>query len=257
MTIWEKVIRLKSETTTRLYEPAIHFQKVSYKVKDTEILKEVTGSFPKHRITTLVGPSGAGKTTLLKMCNGLLSPTSGEVYVEGLPLQDISPIQLRRQAGMVLQNSPVMDGSVYDNLSLPLRLQGKELSEEKATDILNQVGLDRKYLRRDSRNLSGGQQQKVSIARTLLNESNILLLDEITSALDPSSLREVEELIRKLNEVHQITVVWITHNLEQAKRMGHYAWIMIDGQLVQTGNISALQHSDDPSVERFLRGEFK
>lgn len=194
--------------------------------------------------------------TLLKMCNGLLSPTSGDITIQGQEIKKISPTDLRRQAGMVLQSSPMIAGSVYDNLALPLRLQGKTLSKEKALDILNQVGLEEKYLQRDSQNLSGGQQQKVSIARTLLNNSKILLLDEITSALDPSSLNEVEDLIRKLYEQHDITVVWITHNLQQAKRMGHYAWIMVDGKLVDAGEISVLDHSEISSVNRFLKGEF-
>ncbi|PIC99982.1 MULTISPECIES: phosphate ABC transporter ATP-binding protein [unclassified Sporosarcina] len=247
---------MDSKQNKSLYEPAIHFQHVSFEVGDTKILDSITGSFPTNQITVLVGPSGAGKTTLLKMCNGLLSPTSGDITVQGRAIHEMSPIDLRRKAGMVLQNSPMLAGSVYDNLALPLRLQGKTLSKEKALDILDQVGLEGEYLERDSQNLSGGQQQKVSIARTLMNESKILLMDEITSALDPSSLNEVEDLIRTLHEKHEITVIWITHNLEQAKRMGQYAWIMVDGKLVDAGEISVLDHSDIPSVDRFLKGDF-
>lgn len=247
---------MNTEQNKSLYKPAIHFQNVSFRVEDTKILDSITGSFPTGQITVLVGPSGAGKTTLLKMCNGLLSPTSGNISIQGQEINDMSPIYLRRQAGMVLQNSPMIAGSVYDNLALPLRLQGKTLSREKALAILDQVGLEDKYLERDSRNLSGGQQQKVSIARTLLNKSKILLLDEITSALDPSSLNEVEGLIQKLYDQHDITVIWITHNLEQARRMGQYAWVMVDGKLVDAGEISVLDHSDIPSVNRFLKGDF-
>ncbi|ARK26309.1 phosphate ABC transporter ATP-binding protein [Sporosarcina sp. P37] len=239
-----------------VYKPAIHFQGVSFEAGNTKILEDITGSFPAEQITVLVGPSGAGKTTLLKMCNGLVSPTSGQILLEGQAIDKLSPIELRRQAGMVLQNSPMIAGTVYDNLALPLRLQGKTLSKERALDILDQVGLEQTYLERDSRNLSGGQQQKVSIARTLLNESKILLMDEITSALDPSSLNEVEDLIWRLYKERGITVVWITHNLEQAKRMGQYAWIMVDGKLVEAGEISVLEHSDIPSVDRFLKGDF-
>ena len=247
---------MDTEQNKSLYEPAIHFQNVSFEAGDTKILDSITGSFPTGQITVLVGPSGAGKTTLLKMCNGLLSPTGGEITIQGRAINEMSPIHLRRQAGMVLQNSPMIAGSVYENLALPLRLQGKKLSKEKALAILDQVGLEGKYLERDSQNLSGGQQQKVSIARTLLNKSKILLLDEITSALDPSSLNEVEDLIRKLYDQYDITVIWITHNLEQAKRMGQYAWVMVDGKLVDAGEISVLDHSDIPSVNRFLKGDF-
>ncbi|PIC82481.1 phosphate ABC transporter ATP-binding protein [Sporosarcina sp. P1] len=247
---------MDSEKNKSLYEPAIHFHNVSFEVEDTKILDAITGSFPTNQITVLVGPSGAGKTTLLKMCNGLLSPTSGEITIQGQAIHELSPIDLRRQAGMVLQNSPMIAGSVYDNLALPLRLQGKMLSKEKALDILDQVGLEGEHLKRDSQNLSGGQRQKVSIARTLLNQSKILLMDEITSALDPSSLNEVEDLISTLHQQHAITVIWITHNLEQAKRMGQYAWVMVDGKLVDAGEISVLDDSDIPAVNRFLKGDF-
>ncbi|WP_301107886.1 phosphate ABC transporter ATP-binding protein [Sporosarcina sp.] len=247
---------MNTEWTASLYEPALHFQRVSFGTATTKIIDEVTGSFPKQQITVLVGPSGAGKTTLLKLCNGLLNPTSGEIYLEGKPIKEMAPTDLRRRAGIVLQQTPMIDGSVYDNLALTLRLQGKELSQEEAYDILDQVGLERKYLQSDSDSLSGGQRQKVSIARTLLNKSEILLLDEITSALDPSSLHEVEELIRNLHKVYGITVVWITHNLEQARRMGHYAWIMMDGKVKETGEISVLEHSEKPEVQSFLRGDY-
>lgn len=246
---------MENEQIKTPYEPAIHFQHVSCEMAGTSILEQITGSFPAGRITVLVGPSGAGKTTLLKMCNGLLSPTSGEITMQGRNIKELVPTDLRRQAGMVLQHSPMIAGSVHDNLALPLRLQGKSLGEDQALEILEQVGLEGKYLDHDSRNLSGGQQQKVSIARTLLNESKILLLDEITSALDPSSLNEVESLVQKLHEQHGLTVIWITHNLEQAKRMGEYAWIMVDGKLADAGEISVLDHSDIPSVNRFLKGD--
>lgn len=247
---------MNAELTTSIYEPAIHLQRVSFEVADMKIIDEVTGSFPKQQITVLVGPSGAGKTTLLKMCNGLLNPTSGEIYLDGKAIKEMVPTDLRRRAGMVLQLTPMIEGTVFDNLALTLRLQGKELSQEKAHAILDQVGLEHKYLQHDSDSLSGGQRQKVSIARTLLNKSDILLLDEITSALDPSSLHEVEDLIRNLNEDHGITVIWITHNLEQARRMGHYAWIMMDGKVKETGEISVLEHSEKPEVQSFLRGDF-
>lgn len=246
---------MNEEPIASLYEPAIHFQQVSYTAGDAKILEGITGSFPKQKITTLVGPSGAGKTTLLRMCNGLISPTEGEIYLEGETIENLNPAALRRRAGMVMQSSPMIDGTVYDNLELPLKLQGKKLAEEEADEVLTKVGLDPKYLQHDSRNLSGGQQQKVSIARTLLNQSNILLLDEITSALDPASLHEVEQLILQLNMTHHITVIWITHNVDQAKRMGDYVWIMMGGRLVETGKIGVLDRTENHAVRSFLKGD--
>lgn len=235
-------------------EPALQLRDVSYSTEGIDILREVTGSFQQGEITALVGPSGAGKTTLLKLCNGLVSPTGGTIYVEGRESTHFSPTELRRHVGIVLQNSPMTTGSVLDNVALPLQLRGQELSAEDAADLLKQVGLSPDFIHRDASDLSGGQRQKVSIARTLLNDPQILLLDEITSALDPSSVREIEGLIRKLNEERGITVIWITHNLEQAKRIAHSAWVMVRGELVQTGEISLLEKSSNPMVERFVNG---
>lgn len=228
------------------------FQDVSYSANGTKILQSITGTIRKGKITVLVGPSGAGKTTLLKMCNGLLSPSSGEIMLEGKPLSAVPPLSLRRAAGIVLQNSPMTEGTVYDNLALPMKLQGKELAEQQALELLDQVGLERRYINKDSSSLSGGQQQKVSIARTLVNKTKILLLDEITSALDPSSLDDIEQLIAKLNAEQQITIIWITHNLKQARRMGDFAWMMEDGKLVEAGTVDCL---DSPGNMFFQKGE--
>ncbi len=239
------------------YEPALHFHNVSYLINERSILKEITGSFPKGKITTLVGPSGAGKTTLLKLCNGLVSPSTGQIFMNNRSLTEYDPIALRRQIGIALQNAPVIKGTVFNNLALPLSLQGKKLDEQTAIDYLQDVGLESSLLHRDSERLSGGQRQKVSIARTLINRPNILLLDEITSALDPTSMREIEELIVKINSKYEVTMIWITHNLEQAFSIGDYTWVLKDGEIVEAGESSLLQHSNNEFIRQFVQGESK
>ena len=236
------------------YTPAIHFRSVSYESGGKQILKNITGSYPAGKITTLVGPSGAGKTTVLKMCNGLLSPTSGEITVDGRPIREIEPTTLRRHVGIALQDAPVIKGTVWDNLALPARLQKKELSRKDAEGWLEDVGLGIEYLDTKATELSGGQRQKVSIARTLVNQSEILLLDEITSALDRTSRREIEELIVRINRKYGTTILWITHNLEQAISIGDYAWVLMDGELIETGESSLLVHPADPRVAQFVKG---
>lgn len=237
------------------YKPAVHFHQVNYGVGDTSILHNVTGSFPEGKITTIVGPSGAGKSTLLKLCNGLISAVKGEIYVGGALIETISPIELRRTVGIALQNAPMVEGSVFDNLALPLTLQGQSLSEEKAAEAAEDVGLPHDLLYRDSRDLSGGQRQKVSIARTLINRPAILLLDEITSSLDRTSQQEVEELIVKINRKYGTTIAWITHNLDQALRIGHYTWVMMNGEVVETGESDLLNDPATEAVRRFVKGE--
>ena len=235
-------------------QSAIEFKNVSYSIDNIKILKNITGSIPKGKITTLVGPSGSGKTSLLKLCNGLASPTGGDIFINDKAIDSYDPIELRRLVGIALQNAPMIKGSVFENLSLPIKLQGEELSEEEAIDFLKRVGLEKQFLHHKSDDLSGGQKQKVSIARTLINRSNILLLDEITSALDKTSVKEIEELILHINNHYDVTIIWITHNLEQAKRIGDYAWVMMNGELIETGTSDLLNNPKNELVRQFVIG---
>lgn len=237
------------------YEPAIHFQQVNYSVDKLQILKKITGSFPEGKITTLVGPSGAGKSTLLKLCNGLLSPDSGGIFIKNKNINSYDPVSLRRLVGIALQSAPMISGTVFQNLNLPLELQGKKLSESDAIELLDDVGLDESFLHRNSKDLSGGQRQKVSIARTLVNRPQILLLDEITSSLDRTSTQEIEELIVKINQKYRATIIWITHNLQQALTIGNYTWVMMEGEVVETGESKLLQSPANDRVKRFVKGE--
>lgn len=236
------------------YKPAIHFQHVDYRIGDIEILKDITGSFPQGRITTLVGPSGAGKSTLLKLCNGLISPANGEIFVKDKAIGEYDPVELRRMVGMALQSAPMISGTVYENLNLPLELQGQQLAKEDAIELLEDVGLKGDLLERKVKELSGGQRQKVSIARTLVNKPEILLMDEITSSLDRASKLEVEELISKINQKYNTTIIWITHNLQQALEIGDYTWVMMDGQVVETGESSLLEDPQNQRVNEFVKG---
>lgn len=235
---------------------AISFQQVSLSLHDTPILHNITGHFPKGQITTLVGPSGAGKTTVLKLCNALLSPTTGTILYNEQPLHVYEPTELRQSIGIALQAAPMIDGTVFDNLALPYRLQSKTLSKQAASEALEVVGLRQELLHTPARKLSGGQRQKVSIARTLMNDADILLLDEITSALDPHAVAEIESLVLSM-KARGVTVIWITHHLEQAKRIGDYMWMMQHGQLIESGPCHLLEHSSHEVVQQFMRGELK
>ncbi|MEK5233549.1 phosphate ABC transporter ATP-binding protein [Lysinibacillus sp. FSL K6-0232] len=237
-----------------LYEPAIHFQQVHFSVNAKTILKSITGSFPKGQITTLVGPSGAGKTTLLKLCNGLLSATAGHILIDNHPISTYEPTALRRNVGIALQAAPMITGTVWENLALPRTLQGKKLSQQEAIQYLEDVGLDKSFLHHSIDELSGGQRQKVSIARTLINQSLILLLDEITSALDRQSVQEIEKLIVTINQKYNVTMIWITHNLQQALTIGHYTWVMMDGELIEAGKSTLLNAPTNPRVAEFIQG---
>ncbi|MCM3569492.1 phosphate ABC transporter ATP-binding protein [Neobacillus mesonae] len=236
---------------------AIQFNNVHYAIDNQPILKNITGSFYEGEVTTLVGPSGAGKTTLLKLCNGLLSPNTGEIHINGKNIDDYDPVELRRYVGMALQSAPMIAGTVYKNLALPLDLQGQQLSKNQAADLLQDVGLGEEFLHRNSRELSGGQRQKVSIARTLVNRPEILLLDEITSSLDQVSQKEIEELIVKINRKFGVTIIWITHNLQQAITVGTYTWVMMAGEIIEEGKSDLLKSPKNEQVRQFVKGELE
>ncbi|MEK3905585.1 ABC transporter ATP-binding protein [Oceanobacillus sp. FSL W7-1309] len=232
----------------------IQLDHVNYFDGDVHILKDITGSFPEGKITTLVGPSGAGKTTLFRLCNGLISPKSGEIYIKNKRITDYEPTTLRRNIGLALQSATMISGTVFSNLALPLTLQGKQLKEEKAKELLRDVRLDEEFLYRNVKDLSGGQRQKVSVARTLVNRPKVLLLDEITSSLDRVSQQDIEELIVKINQKYRTTIIWITHNLQQALSVGDYTWVMMNGEVVETGETSLLDNPQDERVKQFVEG---
>ncbi|MBD7936503.1 MULTISPECIES: ABC transporter ATP-binding protein [Cytobacillus] len=235
-------------------QAAISFQNVHYHTDSVAIIKDITGAISSGNITTVVGPSGSGKSTLFHLCNGMKSASSGDIFIQGEDILTLTPTVLRRKVGIVLQKSIMIEGNVFDNLSLPLSLHGKRLSKEKAIEMLHLIGLNETFLHRKATDLSGGQQQRVSIARTLLNEPAILLLDEVTSALDQSSQREIEQLITSINQKKETTIIWITHNLEQALRIGDDTWVMIDGKLAAYGKSAEVASSTNDKVKQFFEG---
>lgn len=236
-----------------MLQHAITFDNISFELNETKLLKNISGTFYKGKITTLIGPSGAGKTTLLKMCNGLISASNGQIMIEQEAIDSIEPTTLRRRIGIALQSAPILKTSVYENLALPRKLQEQQLSKEEALSFLQAVGLGDEFLMREAADLSGGQKQKLSIARTLVNQSEVLLLDEITSALDPKSVREIEELVVHLNEKYGVTIIWITHNIEQAKQLGHFTWMLKEGRVIEAAQTKSLFQSENPIVQSFIQ----
>lgn len=238
-------------------EKAIEMKDVYYSDGQVDIINGITGYITKGKITTLVGPSGAGKTTIFRLLNGLISPTKGKIYILGKNITEYEPTELRRTVGLALQSATMLNGTVFDNLVIPKKLKDQSLSEEEAIELLTLVSLEKELLKRDVHDLSGGQKQRVSIARTLVNRPKILLLDEITSALDRVSKQEIEELFVRINKQYEVTIFWITHNLEQARNIGDETWIVMDGKLIEFGKSSLLEHPKNELVKKFIKGEIE
>ena len=190
----------------------------------------------------IVGPSGSGKTSLLRLLNRLDEPTSGTMYLDGVDYRQIPPRQLRRRVGMVLQRPYLFPGTVAGNLRFGPRERGEELGDSQAEELLARVGLAG-YGSRDSANLSGGEAQRVSFARTLANSPGVLLLDEPTSALDDDAKREVEAIIQKIVGEKGISCVLVTHDTGQAVRLARRALVLEVGRIVRSGTVAEVLHA--------------
>jgi putative ABC transport system ATP-binding protein len=205
----------------------VRISDVRYVMGRAEILKGVTATVGAGEVVCIVGPSGAGKSTLLRTINRLIEPTAGEIFLDGVPTKEMNPLELRRRVGMVFQLPALFGETVADVVLYGLRLVGRSTD---AGRLLESVGLDRSLAGRDPQNLSVGQQQRVSIARALAMEPEVLLMDEPTSALDRAARRRVEDLIGDLNSRLNLTIVAVSHALDQVERVADRVLLLVDGR---------------------------
>jgi len=200
------------------------------------LVAEASFEVCKGETLAIVGPSGSGKTSLLRLLNRLDEPTNGTVYLQGVDYRQIAPRDLRRRVGMVMQRPYLFPGSVADNLQFGPRQRGEILSDERVEQLLAGVGLAG-YRLRDVANLSGGEAQRVSFARSLANGPEVLLLDEPTSALDEDSKREVETIVQQVGREPGIPCVLVTHDAAQAVRLAQRALVLEGGRIVRSGAV--------------------
>ncbi len=195
-------------------------------------------TFDVHRGETLaiVGPSGSGKTSLLRLLNRLDEPTSGTEFLDGTDYRQLAPPDLRRRVGMVMQRPYLFPGTVAENLRFGPRQRGEEMPDDQVDILLAGVGLVG-YAARNVANLSGGEAQRVSFARTLANVPEVLLLDEPTSALDDDAKAEVEGLMQKVVRERGLTCVLVTHDSAQAARLAKRALLLEAGRIVRDGPV--------------------
>lgn len=195
------------------------------------VLDAVTMNVRRGAVTALVGPSGAGKTTLLRCLNRLEEPLRGRVVLDGEDVRRLDPRRLRRRVGMVFQAPVLFEGDVRANLAYGLPSAG----ERALAEALEAAQLPPSFLDRDARRLSVGEGQRVTIARALVREPEALLLDEPTSALDRDAAGGIERLVRRLADERGLTVVMVTHDLEQARRVADHAVLLVDGKVRLAG----------------------
>ena len=225
-----------------------------------QVLDDISLDIHQAEIFGIIGGSGAGKSTLLRCINVLERPDSGEVWVNGKNLMQISAHQLRlerREIGMIFQNYQLLSQqTVYENIALPLKVMGlaNEAIHQKCLELLDIVGLSHK---KDSypNQLSGGQKQRVAIARALTTNPRILLCDEATAALDPKNTQAILNLLVKIQTTYHITLVLITHDMQVAKKICHRIALMKQGQILEINEWPKVLGEKNSLIRESLYGE--
>lgn len=211
------------------------------------LLDGVDLDVPDDGITVVIGASGAGKSTLLRCCNRLEAPTSGTVRLRGTDIATMDPLALRRRVGMVFQAPTAFPGTVLANLLVA----DPALSEHAAVDLLERCGLAGAMIGRSADSLSGGEAQRMVVARALATRPEVLLADEPTSALDAVATRRLEDLARTIAD-DGVPILWVTHDLDQMDRLADRLVVMAGGRVTWTGEGG---HPDArPAIDAALGG---
>jgi len=240
---------------------AVELHGVSFYRGTRAIFDKVDIRIPRGKVTGIMGPSGCGKTTLLRLMGAQLSPSAGEVEVNGQRLSSLSRnalFDLRKQMGVLFQSGALFtDLDVFENVAFPLRVHTK-LSDEMIRDIvlmkLEAVGL-RGALALMPDELSGGMQRRVALARAIALDPQILLYDEPFVGQDPIAMGVLVRLIRLLNDALGITSIVVSHDLTETASIADYLYVVGDGKVLGQGTPDELMNSDNPRIRQFMNGE--
>lgn len=237
--------------------PHIEVVDLSLQINDTTILQNVNFTVERGTSLVIIGPSGSGKSSLLRCLNRLVEPSKGRIMLDSDDVTALDIIQLRLRVGMIFQKPAPFEGTVRDNILYGIQLRGGSLSDEELYDVLDRSALPHKLLDKKANALSGGQEQRLAIARALANKPEILLLDEPTSALDPIATRDVEETLLHLRDEHGLTLIWVSHQIEQARRVGQYVLFLEQGKLIRVDSVESMldPETGDERVLAFAQGK--
>jgi putative ABC transport system ATP-binding protein len=223
------------------------------------ILEDVNIGIQEGEAFCILGGSGAGKSMLLRTVVRLHEPDRGEILLDSSTICDLEPSDLRRKISMVQQSPAMLEGTVEDNLMFGLQLAGvpEEEARTRAAQALEDAAMDDAFLCRRADRLSGGERQRVAIARAYALRPEVLLLDEPTAALDPRRTVEVERSIMELRKASNLTMVIVTHDIEQARRLGDRTVLMRRGRVIAEGHSETLLEDLDPTERSRYLGELE
>jgi putative ABC transport system ATP-binding protein len=203
------------------------------------LVADVSIEVRAEEVFVVFGPSGSGKSSLLRLLNRLDEPTGGTVYLDGTDYRTIDPRTLRRRVGWVPQRPTLIEGTVAENVAWGPTLRDEPVDEARLHELLDRLGLSG-FADRKADRLSGGEAQRVAIARTLFNDPDVVLLDEPASSLDAAAADRVESLLADVMAAYALTAVLVTHDADRARRLGHRGVRLRDGGGVATGSLDAL-----------------
>ncbi len=229
---------------------------LAHSYSEREVLQDLYLRIGKGEVFALIGPTGAGKTTLLRIMDLLEVPSAGEIYFDGkcVPRSGRQRLDIRRRMSFIQQKPQVFNLSVYDNIACGLRWRGEQKNKitDRVDHIVELVGLEG-YQNRNARTLSGGEAQRVALARSLVLEPEVLLLDEPTANLDPVSTDKIEQLISYVARQRDTTMIMATHAMSQGQQLADRIGVLLNGRLVQTGKATDVFHSPhNEEVARFV-----
>ena len=217
-------------------QPVIEINQLRLHRNQQLVLNDVSLNVGVGEIVCLLGPSGSGKSSLLRCINRLTEPPAQAVFFAGKDVVDMEVLELRHRIGMVFQQVWLSPGTVADNVGYGALLQKRPLSTNDIAELLTLADLPADLANKDGQSLSGGQAQRVAIARAMATKPAVLLLDEPTSALDPASTRRVEETMQKLRDNLGLSILWVTHNPEQARRVADKVYLLVQGTVMDEGS---------------------
>lgn len=236
---------------------AVEFCQVSYQLNQKRLISDLSFTIFPGETIVLLGRSGCGKTTTLRLINHLLVPTAGEVRVKGRSTLNWNPIQLRRQIGYVIQEVGLFPHfTVAQNIAVVPSLQKwePERIESRVIELLELVGLEpQRFKHRYPHELSGGQRQRIGVARALAADPPILLMDEPFGALDPITRVELQREFARLQRQLGKTIVFVTHDIQEAFKLGTRIGLMQAGQLVELGTPQEFARSTHPEAQEFMK----
>ena len=234
----------------------IRFENVSMSYGEHEVLKNLNLHIKEGQLVVLIGPSGCGKTTTLQLINRLLLPTSGKIYIGGKDVSNVDAVQLRRSVGYVIQEIGLFPHmTIKQNIEIvPKLLKWSEKQrEERSAELLKLVGMDESYLSRYPAKLSGGQQQRIGLLRALAAEPPIILMDEPFGALDPITRESLQDEILSLQKKLHKTIVFVTHDMDEAIKIADVIVLMKDGVVLQVASPKELLSAPaNEYVEQFI-----